>query len=349
MYAQWEDNRKCYYDDSTQTFVWTTDGTDKTLYNNFKTEEACNNASMKLTIKDSSGNLRDCSSGTCGEKTNEITLNLKPGTYQLDQLSGYKIENADATLSGWKVPSYNNGYQFESGASTRAVDSSLTFSNATYQWTIEAIWEDAKESYTVIYNVEGGTPTPIRQTKEEGVDLKLSTIVPTKEGFVFNGWNTKQDGSGKTYNPGDLYTNDENLFLYAQWKESDVTVKLGTFNNNDGYIIIDSKTTLADLDENITVTPNTYTVSLPEKLITGSKIKILKSDNTVYDEYIIVITGDVDSDGEIGTMDYMFIYAYFKGTKTLNQEQKLAADFDKDGEIITMDYMKIYKLFNGGE
>lgn len=40
---------------------------------------------------------------------------------------------------------------------------------------------------------------------------------PTHDGYVFSGWNTKPDGSGKEYSPGQGITLTKDLTLYAQW------------------------------------------------------------------------------------------------------------------------------------
>lgn len=60
--------------------------------------------------------------------------------------------------------------------------------------------------YAVIYNSEGGQQVldmPEEQTKEKDVDLTLSENVPTRKGYRFIEWNTKEDGSGTSYDPGD--------------------------------------------------------------------------------------------------------------------------------------------------
>lgn len=43
----------------------------------------------------------------------------------------------------------------------------------------------------------------------------LPTDKPTLDGYVFSGWNTKPDGTGDKYDPGQTLTED--LTLYAQW------------------------------------------------------------------------------------------------------------------------------------
>jgi len=39
----------------------------------------------------------------------------------------------------------------------------------------------------------------------------------SRDGFVFNNWNTSQDGSGKTYAPQNMFRIQENVTLYAVW------------------------------------------------------------------------------------------------------------------------------------
>lgn len=50
-----------------------------------------------------------------------------------------------------------------------------------------------------------------------GAQATLPTDKPTLDGYVFLGWNTKPDGSGEEYSPGQSITLTEALTLYAQW------------------------------------------------------------------------------------------------------------------------------------
>lgn len=40
-----------------------------------------------------------------------------------------------------------------------------------------------------------------------------------KTGKIFTGWNTRADGTGRMYNPGEWYTVPEDIQLYAQWED----------------------------------------------------------------------------------------------------------------------------------
>ena len=75
------------------------------------------------------------------------------------------------------------------------------------------------KTFTVTYDANGGKGTlePARKTAKEAIVIANADSL-SREGFTFSGWNTKEDGTGTSYAPGDKYEEDENLTLYAQWK-----------------------------------------------------------------------------------------------------------------------------------
>lgn len=114
--------------------------------------------------------------------------------------------------------------------------------------TLYAHWTPV--NYTIEY-LPGGecvTDLPSTQAKTYGADLTLSETVPIRANsagnytvsldanggsvsqmilnsaittnYSFKNWNTAENGTGISYNPGDNYTNDANLILYAQWDRS---------------------------------------------------------------------------------------------------------------------------------
>lgn len=80
------------------------------------------------------------------------------------------------------------------------------------------------EKFTVKLDANGGTVNP----------ASLSALKTTR--YTFLNWNTRLDGSGRSYSPGDVYTDDESMTLYAQWdrKSETSTVKLPT-PTREGY------------------------------------------------------------------------------------------------------------------
>lgn len=75
-------------------------------------------------------------------------------------------------------------------------------------------------SFTVTYDANGGKGTikPAHKTAKDTIIIMANADSLSKEGFTFSDWNTKKDGTGTSYAPGDRYEEDENLTLYAQWK-----------------------------------------------------------------------------------------------------------------------------------
>ena len=47
----------------------------------------------------------------------------------------------------------------------------------------------------------------------------VKTEVPTRDEYIFKGWNTEKDGSGKIFAPYEIIYLEEDFTLYAQWKK----------------------------------------------------------------------------------------------------------------------------------
>ena len=131
---------------------------------------------------------------------------------------------ADENAYGKELPNpVRTGYKFLGWYyGTTKIDSySYVISN---DHTLTAKWEEVKQ-YTIQYNSNNGENAPENQTKNEGENIKISSVVPTKAGYKFKEWNTNQDGTGTAYQPGEDYSKDENVTLYAQWEKENVSVE----------------------------------------------------------------------------------------------------------------------------
>ena len=83
--------------------------------------------------------------------------------------------------------------------------------------------------HTVTYNANGGTGAPESFQKCTWTSKWISSTVPTRTGYTFKNWNTKKDGSGTAYDPGQNYAPDQNggtVTMYAQWQYNPVSVKV---------------------------------------------------------------------------------------------------------------------------
>lgn len=87
--------------------------------------------------------------------------------------------------------------------------------------------------YTITYNGNGhtGGTVPDAVDKKHGTNITLSNSTPTRTGYIFVEWNTKQDGTGTSYAKGATYSTEADVTLYAQWQGRLYTV---TFDSEGG-------------------------------------------------------------------------------------------------------------------
>lgn len=137
-------------------------------------------------------------SGAPGSQTKWHSTTLK--------LSTTKPTRTGYTFKGWATSS--------SGSVAYAAGANYTANAAV---TLYAVW--SKITYSVKYNANGGTGAPGTQTKTYGTALTLSSAKPTRSGYDFQGWAASSSGS-VAYDPGDSYTANAAVTLYAVWKLS---------------------------------------------------------------------------------------------------------------------------------
>ena len=126
-----------------------------------------------------------------------------------------------STSSTATTPTYYAGGSFTQNANT----------------TLYAVWEYDPATYRVNYNANGGSGAPSSQTKTYGVSLTLSSVIPTRIGYDFLGWSTSSTATSATYDPGDSYTTNASVTLYAVWQETnyDFSISNLTVSNSEPY------------------------------------------------------------------------------------------------------------------
>ena len=126
-----------------------------------------------------------------------------------------------STSSTATTPTYYAGGSFTQNANT----------------TLYAVWEYDPATYRVNYNANGGSGAPSSQTKTYGVSLTLSSAIPTRSGYDFLGWSTSSTATSATYDPGDSYTANASVTLYAVWEETnyDFSISNLTVSNSEPY------------------------------------------------------------------------------------------------------------------
>lgn len=119
------------------------------------------------------------------------------------------------------VKATRTGYTFQ-GWATSASGSVAYASGATYtgnaNLTLYAVWK--ANTYSVTYDANGGEGAPTNQTKTHGKTLTLSSVKPTREGYIFMGWAETSGSTVVAYKPGAAYTDNAAVTLYAIWAVS---------------------------------------------------------------------------------------------------------------------------------
>ena len=95
-----------------------------------------------------------------------------------------------------------------------------------------------KDAKTVIFNANDDTTTPatVTQLLPVGVEKALKTNSFARKGYIFDSWNTLENGTGTEYSDGAKVTLSDDITLYAQWEaipDHQLTVTGGTFTVKD--------------------------------------------------------------------------------------------------------------------
>ena len=133
------------------------------------------------------------------------------------------------------------GYTFK-GWSTSSTATSATYTNAQSvknltstngaTVTLYAVWQ--VNTYTVVYNANGGTGTTANSSHTYGTAKALTNNGYSRTGYTFKGWSTSSTATSATYTNGQSVTNltatnGATVTLYAVWQAHTYTV---VYNGN---------------------------------------------------------------------------------------------------------------------
>ena len=179
------------------------DGGNVTLY--AKWEKAKYTATVKLN------------GGSYNGSTKDFTISKYPG----EEISIGAPTRSKHNFTGYKLTMDNN----DGDAPTSVTQSASGFKGIMQMgnFTLNAQWTPWKHTVRYDANAKNDTSVkgiPASQSKTANVDIKLSSSVPTRNGYTFLGWNTQANGNGTAYAAGATYTHDQDggtVTLYAQW------------------------------------------------------------------------------------------------------------------------------------
>ena len=167
----------------------------------------------------------------------KITYKLNSGKNNSKNPSTYTYTTSTITL---KNPT-RKGYDFAGWYSDSKYKKKVTKikKGSTGNKTLYAKWTPHK--YKITFNGNGSTSGKMSAMtgKKYGTSYTLTANAFKKKGYTFTGWNTKKDGSGKSYSNKEKIKNltsksGGSVTLYAQWKKTKykITYKLNSGKNN---------------------------------------------------------------------------------------------------------------------
>ena len=147
-----------------------------------------------------------------GESDGSVeTGTLTPGRYRIREVS--LPENySDRTMTVTTAPSSQGPISADGEFTVAATDTKGFVALVTFS-----------RAYDVIYHANGGEGELVCPDNPHPAGTKAAVLAPgnaiTRSDYYFVGWNTKADGDGEWYAPGDRVTIvDGDIDLYAQWK-----------------------------------------------------------------------------------------------------------------------------------
>lgn len=166
-------------------------------------------------------------------KVNSYTLTLTAGT-NVASVSGGGSKAYNSSVTATATLSTATGYHFTfdgwyNGSTKASSSNPYTFTMPANALTLTAKGNKIANTYTVVFNKNGGTGTMENEGFTYGVSKALTTNAFTRTGYDFLGWATSSSATAATYTNGQSVknltsTNGGTVNLYAVWQINTWTV-----------------------------------------------------------------------------------------------------------------------------
>ena len=260
-------------------------------------------------------------------------------------LNANKFVREGYILKEWNTKSDGSGDSYKDKQSISSISDDLT---------LYAIWREI--NYKVVYNYNGEFDN-IEVSLKYSDEVNVHSNTYKRENYTFKEWNTKSDGTGKSYygKISKLTTVDGDVInLYAIWK-LDLTFGSDKYKVDESNKLIDmieANTSVDDFKKNINMTEGfKIVVETKNNLIyTGGKTKIYDSNDKLIVEFVNVIRGDINGDGKISALDYVKVKNHIMKANIIDSDSIYfkAADANTDNTISALDYVRIKNIIMKG-
>ena len=267
--------------------------------------------------------------GKYDTSSGEVTTEATASNASLTAHSGDKV-----TVTATPVPT--GGWHFDTSKSigkllklsdnvtstevTKQLESaSMTFTMPDADVTVTGVFTE--NEYTILYDSKGGTDVT-SQTKKHFESVTLSNTVPTRVGYVFQGWTRTEGGTTVDYAAGATAGSELNgtkhkdeVKLYAVWKGKEYRVSVDP-GINGGQVSVDK--TQGGNGTTVTVSCTAY------EGYDNPSLYYYTSDDGAKTAHPITITNGTGT-FNIGEAD-VTVYATFGGTYDARKEQASAQE-----------------------
>jgi uncharacterized repeat protein (TIGR02543 family) len=181
----------------------------------------------------STGIIKGVVTDTYGEELKKAVVTLLPSEKEYITSSNGKF-----SFTGLFKGAYTIKINLKEYVDTTIEDIEVNDSDEVDLEDIKLSWIDTT-TYKVVYkgNDNDGGSVPTDPSKyEPGSEVKILDNKEnlSKEGYTFLRWNVEKDGSGDSFEPGNVFNITDNITLYAEWKINSYTVTYEGNNNTSG-------------------------------------------------------------------------------------------------------------------
>ncbi|MBQ3080962.1 MAG: C39 family peptidase [Clostridia bacterium] len=233
---------------------------------------------------------------------------------------------------------------------SKAVSGSYIWTTGTFNAQYWVAIKASKASYNV-YNVTAIYPIGVKEVIVSGTDIlvvvhqdhaQFENATKIKEGDVLSLYDINLD-AGTTQN-GYIRVSSSYGLTPSQGSAISVDYSAKRISGVGAGSTVDAlKSHITELSAGITVKkPNGTAVSGTDRIGNGYTVKTASSDT-----YTIIVAGDVDGDGQVGTSDYIATSGYIKSVTSLDANAEKAADTNGDGTVSSTDYVTMGTYLKG--
>ena len=224
--------------------------------------------------------------------------------------------------------------------------------------TLYAVWEAYS---TLSFDANGGAGAPASVYFQSGASLRLPNVKPTRDGYVFLGWDVDPTADTPSFSAGDSFTAGASLTLYAVWsravsvtynpnggsgatltveKAAGVPLKINVSQpNRPGYAFLgwstDPSAAAAQYTHGGTFNgdSNTTLYAVWKRYITIA----LDARGGSFDLSSDIFLGDLNGDKTITDADYLLLQTAIG--QTVDEKTKTTGDLNLDGKLDILDLM----------